>query len=62
MKIKSLNDIVGRQFVAKVETTKTGSRNKVEFGMAGPVPAGGFGGNAEGDDEPKAPDFSHLAS
>jgi hypothetical protein len=61
-KIKGLDDIVGKQFVAKVETTKTGSRNKVEFGTAGPVPAGGFGGNAEGDDEPEAPDFLHLAS
>ena len=61
-RIKGLDDIVGKQFVAKVEQTKTGSRNKVEFGTAGPVPAGGFGGNAEGDDEPEAPDFSHLAS
>jgi hypothetical protein len=61
-RIKGLDDIVGKQFVAKVETTKTGSRNKVEFGTVGPVPAGGFGGNAEGDDEPEAPDFSHLAS
>src|SRR5215211_5930295 len=39
---------------------KTGSRNKVEFGTAGPVPAGGFGANAEDEDEP--PDFSGLAS
>src|SRR5918993_3695103 len=61
-KIKDLDDIVGKQFVAKVEQTKTGSRNKVEFGTAGPVPAGGFGGNAEGGDEPEAPDSSHLAS
>ena len=45
-KIKSLDDIVGKQFVAKVEETKTGSRNKVEFGTAGPVPSGGFGDNA----------------
>jgi hypothetical protein len=61
-KIKSLNDIVGKQFLAKVETTKTGSRNKVEFGTAGPVPAGGFGANAEDEDEPETPDFSDLAS
>jgi hypothetical protein len=59
-RIKGLDEVVGKQFVAKVETTKTGSRNKVEFGTAGPVPAGGFGGNAEGDVEP--PDFSGLAS
>ena|SRR5919112_6884133 len=57
-KIKSKDDIVGKQYVAKVEQTKTGSRNKVEFGTAGPVPAGGF----RGSDEPEAPDFSHLAS
>ena len=56
-KIKSLDDIVGKQFVAKVEQTKTGSRNKIEFGTAGPVPPGGFG-----DDEDGAPDFSDLAS
>jgi hypothetical protein len=45
-KIKSLDEIVGKQFVAKVEQTKTGSRNKIEFGTTGPVPAGGFGDNA----------------
>jgi hypothetical protein len=44
-KIKSLSDIVGKQFVAKVEQTKTGSRNKIEFGTTGPVPPGGFGDN-----------------
>ncbi|MDQ5827642.1 MAG: hypothetical protein M3441_26150 [Chloroflexota bacterium] len=42
-RIKSLDDIVGKQFVTKVEETKTGSRNKVEFGTTGPVPPGGFG-------------------
>jgi hypothetical protein len=30
--------IVGRRLMAKVEQTKTGSRNKVEFGTIGPVP------------------------
>ena len=45
-KIKSLDDIVGKQLVAKVEQTKTGSRNKIEFGTAGPVPPDGFGDNA----------------
>ena len=44
-KIKSLDDIVGKQFVAKVEQTKTGSPNKIEFGTAGPVPPDGFGDN-----------------
>jgi hypothetical protein len=56
-RIKSLDDIVGAQFVSKVEQTKTGSRNKIEFGTAGPVPPRGFG-----DDEGNAPDFSDLAS
>jgi hypothetical protein len=57
-KIKSMDAIVGKQYVAKVEQTKTGSRNKTEFGTAGPVPAGGFDGG--GDVEP--PGFSSLAS
>ena len=48
-RIKSIDDIVGKQFVAKVDETKTGSRNKVEFGTAGPVPPGGFG-NEAGED------------
>jgi hypothetical protein len=34
----SLNDLVGKQFVAQVTQTRTGSRNKVEFGTIGPVP------------------------
>ena len=33
-----LKDLVGKQFVAKVTQTRTGSRNKVEFGTTGPVP------------------------
>ena len=33
-----LNDLVGKQFVAQVMQTRTGSRNKVEFGTIGPVP------------------------
>ena len=59
-KIKNLDDIVGRQFVAKVEKTKTGSRNKLEHGTVGPVPPGGFGNDDVDEDE--GPDFSHLAS
>ncbi len=51
-----LRDLVGKQFVAKVTQTRTGSRNKVEFGTIGPVPPeerapkpdGGDGGD---DDE-----------
>jgi hypothetical protein len=33
-----LKDLVGKQFVARVTQTRTGSRNKVEFGTIGPVP------------------------
>jgi len=33
-----LKDLVGKQFVAKVTRTRTGSRNKIEFGTIGPVP------------------------
>ena len=33
-----LKDLVGKQFVAKVTQTRTGSRNKVDFGTIGPVP------------------------
>jgi hypothetical protein len=35
----SLESLVGKQFVAQVTQTRTGSRNKVEFGTVGPVPA-----------------------
>lgn len=34
----SLESLVGKQFVGQVTQTKTGSRNKVEFGTVGPVP------------------------
>ncbi len=34
----SLKSLVGKQFVAQVAQTRTGSRNKVEFGTIGPVP------------------------
>src|SRR5215203_3675232 len=34
----SLESLVGKQFVAQVTETRTGSRNKVEFGTIGPVP------------------------
>jgi hypothetical protein len=34
----SLDSLVGTQFVAQVTQTRTGSRNKVEFGTIGPVP------------------------
>ena len=34
----SLESLVGKQFVGQVTQTRTGSRNKVEFGSIGPVP------------------------
>jgi|GEM_PF-2179282 len=34
----SLKSLVGKQFIAQVTETRTGSRNKVEFGTIGPVP------------------------
>jgi hypothetical protein len=34
----SLESLIGKQFVAQVTQTKTGSRNKIEFGTVGPVP------------------------
>jgi hypothetical protein len=34
----SLQSLVGKQFIAQVTQTRTGSRNKVEFGTVGPVP------------------------
>ena len=46
--------IVGCRFMARVEQTKTGSRNKVEFGTIGPA-------LSEADeDEDEGPDFSDL--
>ena len=34
----SLSSLIGKQFMAQVTQTRTGSRNKVEFGTIGPVP------------------------
>jgi hypothetical protein len=34
----SLESLVGKQFIGHVTATRTGSRNKVEFGTIGPVP------------------------
>jgi hypothetical protein len=34
----SLESLIGKQFMAQVTQTRTGSRNKVEFGTIGPVP------------------------
>jgi hypothetical protein len=51
----SLESLVGKHFVAQVTQTRTGSRNKVEFGTVGPVPleektqATEVDGNDDGD-------------
>ncbi len=37
----SLESLVGKQFLGQVTATKTGSRNKVEFGTIGPIPPEG---------------------
>jgi hypothetical protein len=34
----SLNNLLGKQLVGQVTQTKTGSRNKLQFGSIGPVP------------------------
>jgi hypothetical protein len=34
----SLRSLIGKQFIAQVAQTRTGSRNKVEFGTVGSVP------------------------
>jgi hypothetical protein len=34
----SLESLIGKQFMGQVTQTRTGSRNKVEFGTIGPVP------------------------
>jgi len=36
----SLENLIGRQFMAQVTQTRTGSRNKVEHGTVGPIPGG----------------------
>jgi hypothetical protein len=36
----SLQSLIGKQFVAQVTQTRTGSRNKVDHGTVGPVPSG----------------------
>jgi hypothetical protein len=54
----SLNSLVGKQFVAQVTQTRTGSRNKLEFGTIGPVPPEGENITPErgGDDD----DFENI--
>jgi len=57
----SLESLVGKQFVAQVTQTRTGSRNKVEFGTVGPVPPEEKNRTADADnDEGDGVDFSGL--
>jgi hypothetical protein len=49
----ALESLVGKQFVAQVTQTRTGSRNKVEFGTVGPVPP-------ERNQAPKADDDEDM--
>jgi hypothetical protein len=59
----SLESLVGKQFVAQVTQTRTGSRNKVEFGTVGPVPSGPTeekNQTADADKSDDGVDFSDL--
>jgi hypothetical protein len=57
----SLESLVGKHFVAQVTQTRTGSRNKVEFGTVGPVPPEEKNHTADADnDEGDGVDFSGL--
>jgi len=59
----SLKSLIGKRFMGQVTQTKTGSRNKVEFGTVGPIPPEGADGGTDkapdnGDDDDV--DFSGL--
>jgi|SRR5215217_4197227 len=57
----SLHSLVGKQFVAQVTQTRTGSRNKVEFGTIGPVPPEGKDKASKLDsDDGDGVDFSDI--
>ncbi len=58
----SLQSLVGKQFVGQVTATRTGSRNKVEFGTIGPVPPENKGPATQPDvnDNDDDVDFSDL--
>ncbi len=57
----SLESLVGKQFVAQVTQTRTGSRNKVEFGTIGPVPAEGKDKASKPEsDDGDGVDFSNI--
>jgi hypothetical protein len=54
----SLESLVGKQFMAQVTQTRTGSRNKVEFGTIGPVPPQEKNQTSKADDGDDGVDFS----
>jgi hypothetical protein len=56
----SLESLVGKQFVAQVTQTRTGSRNKVEFGTIGPVPPEEKNRTPKSNDEGDGGDFSDV--
>ncbi len=59
----ALDKLTGKQFMAQVTQTKTGSRNKVEHGTVGPVPPGddgGSGGNGGGGSGSSSPNGGGL--
>jgi hypothetical protein len=56
----SLDSLVGKQFLAQVTQTRTGSRNKVEFGTVGPVPLEKNEASASDGDDSDGVDFSDI--
>jgi hypothetical protein len=56
----SLRDLVGKQFVAQVAQTRTGSRNKLEFGTIGPIRPEKRSGREQGNDEASNDTFNDL--
>lgn len=57
----SLESLIGKQFMARVTQTKTGSRNKIEHGTIGPVPPEENTSKPKpdnGDDDDMFPDLS----
>jgi hypothetical protein len=56
----SLESLVGKQFVAQVTQTRTGSRNKVEFGTIGPVPSEKDQASKPNGDDGDGVDFSNI--
>jgi hypothetical protein len=56
----SLDSLVGKRFMAQVTQTRTGSRNKVEFGTVGPVPPEEKETRGPDSDKDDGMDFSDI--